>query len=262
MKVGWIGLGGIGKEMALRVLGAGHELTAYDRGVGKADVAASGGTMVTDYLAVAGACEVLCLCLFNDAQVREVMQDGGALSAMQPCSVLAVHTTGSPRLARELGDRAPEGVKVLDACFSGGPEDTARGDLTLMVGGEEAALKQARGVLATYASRINHVGPLGAGQALKLLNNLLFATNVKQAEEILAMAAQQGLDQALAAQVICQSSGGSMAMGLMKNGIVPEMMESVRHYMVKDVKALADAARDTGIDISSFGPTIAHYSRG
>ncbi len=259
MRVGWIGLGGIGKEMALRVLAAGHDLSAYDRGAGKADVAAQGGTMIADYPGVASGCEVLCLCLFNDLQVREVMLDGGALAAMQPGSVLAIHTTGSPRLMRELGAMAPAGVAVLDACFSGGPDDTARGDLTLMVGGDAAALEQARPVLSTYASRINHVGPLGAGQALKLLNNLLFATNVRQAEIILAMATEQGLDPALAAQVICQSSGGSMAMGLMKNGIVPEMMESIRHYMVKDVKALADAAVDTGIDISLFNPTIVHF---
>lgn len=259
MKVGWIGLGEIGKEMALRVLGAGHELNAYDRGAGKADVAAKGGKMIGDYASLASTCELLCLCLFNDEQVREVMFDGGALAAMQPGSVLAIHTTGSPRLMRELGDKAPEGVAVLDACFSGGPEDTARSDLTLMVGGEAAALEQARPVLSTYASRINHMGPLGAGQTLKLLNNLLFATNVKQAEEILSLAGEQGLDPKQAAQVICQSSGGSMAMGLMKNGVIPEMMESIRHYMVKDVKALADAAGDTGIDIASFDPTIDHF---
>jgi 3-hydroxyisobutyrate dehydrogenase len=260
MKVGWIGLGGIGKEMALRVLGAGHELVAYDRGAGKDGVAAAGGTLITDYPAVASAADVVCLCLFNDDQVREVMFEGGALAAMQPGAVLATHTTGSPRLARELGQRAPRGVSVLDACFSGGPDDTARGDLTLMVGGEAQALEKARPVLSTYASRINMMGPLGAGQTLKLLNNLLFATNVKQAQQVLAIAEAQGLDPAFSAQVICQSSGGSMAMGLMKHGVIPEMMESIRHYMVKDVKAVADAAADTGIDIASFDPTISHYT--
>jgi 3-hydroxyisobutyrate dehydrogenase len=259
MKVGWVGLGGIGKEMALRVLGAGHELVAYDRGAGKAEVAAAGATMVANHPEVAGGCDVLCLCLFNDDQVREVMLDGGALAAMQAGSVLAIHTTGSPRLMRELGECAPAGVAVLDACFSGSAEDTARGDLTLMVGGEAEALERARPVLSTYAARINHMGPLGTGQTVKLLNNLLFATNVRQAEEVLGMAAGQGLDPKLAAQVICQSSGGSMAMGLMQNGVVPVMMESIRHYMVKDVKAVADAARDSGIDISAFDAVIAHY---
>ena len=83
MKVGWIGLGGIGKEMALRVLGAGHDLTAYDRGAGKAEVAASGGKMIADYGVVASTCDVLCLCLFNDDQVRPVGCFGGELGVDQ-----------------------------------------------------------------------------------------------------------------------------------------------------------------------------------
>ena len=99
MKVGWIGLGGIGKEMALRVLGAGHSLTAYDRGIGKAEVAAGGGVMVSDYPAVAREAEVLCLCLFNDDQVRDVLLDQGVLAAMQPGSVGTVASQPPPSAA-------------------------------------------------------------------------------------------------------------------------------------------------------------------
>lgn len=256
MKVGWIGLGEIGVEMALRVIGAGHELTAYNRGAGKQRVADAGGRTIDDYPAIARDADVLCLCLFSDAQVREVMFDNGALAAMKSGSVLAIHTTGSAVLARELAEKAPSGVVVLDACFSGSAQDTANGDLTLMVGGESTALETARPVLSTYASRINHVGPTGAGQTIKLLNNLLFSTNLKQAAEIIAMAEAQGLDPKLAAQVICQSSGGSMAMGLLQSASPEQILSSARHYMVKDVKAAADAARDAGLDISTFAPTI------
>lgn len=260
MKVGWIGLGEIGRHMALRTLSQGHVLTAYDRGAGKQDLAAAGARMSADYGEIARQADVLCLCLFSDAQVREVLFGGGTLAAMQPGSVLAVHTTGSPVLARELGDRAPAGVRVLDACFSGGPDETARGELTLMVGGETAALEAARPVLSAYASRINHMGPLGSGQTLKLLNNLVFATNLKQAAEIVAMAEVQGLDPGLAAKVICESSGGSMAMGLLQRASPDQILAASRHYMVKDVKAAADAAQDAGLDISSFGATIAFFS--
>lgn len=260
MKVGWVGLGEIGMHMALRVASAGHELAAYDRGAGKQQVAAAGARMVGDYGAIARDADVVCLCLFSDAQVREVMFDGGMLAAMKPGAVLAIHTTGSPVLARELGEKAPQGVGVIDACFSGGPDETARGDLTLMVGGEAEALEKARPVLSTYASRINHMGPLGAGQTAKLLNNLLFATNLMQACEIVAIAEAQGLDPSHAAQVICQSSGGSMAMGLLKNGHAAQTMASARHYMVKDVAAAVAAARDSGIDIATFKPTIDYFS--
>jgi 3-hydroxyisobutyrate dehydrogenase-like beta-hydroxyacid dehydrogenase len=260
MKVGWIGLGEIGKQMALQALDAGHELVAYDRGEGKGEVAARGARLTGDYAEVAQGCEILCLCLFSDAQVRDVMIEGGALVAMQAGSVVAIHTTGSPVLARELGAAAPDGVQVLDACFSGGPADTERGDLTLMVGGEEAALEVARPVFSTYAARINHLGPLGTGQTMKLLNNLLFSTNLKQAAEIVDIAEAQGLDPMLAAQVICQSSGGSMAMGLFRNAAPQQMLDAARKYMVKDVQAAATAATDAGIDITTFKPTIEYFS--
>lgn len=260
MKVGWIGLGEIGMHMALRAIAAGHELTAYDRGAGRQQVADAGGRLVADYQQIAREADVFCLCLFSDAQVREVTFDHGALTAMQPGSVLAIHTTGSPVLARELGEKAPRGVSVIDACFSGGPQETERGDLTLMVGGEEAALETARPVLETYASRINHLGHLGAGQTAKLLNNLLFATNLKQAAEIIEIAKAQGLDPLLAAKVICQSSGGSMAMGLFQNAPHEQMLEGARKYMVKDVEAAARAAREAGLDITTFKPTLDFFS--
>ncbi len=260
MKIGWVGLGEIGMHMALRALAAGHELTAYDRGAGKQQVADAGGTLLTDYAQIARDADVVGLCLFSDAQVREVMFDDGALAAMRPGSVLAIHTTGSPVLARELGVKAPEGVSVIDACFSGGPQDTERGDLTLMVGGDEAALEIARPVLETYAARIHHLGPLGAGQTAKLLNNLLFATNLKQAAEIIGIAKAQGLDPMLAAKVICQSSGGSMAMGLFQNAPAEQMLAGARKYMVKDVEAAATAARDAGLDITEFKPTLDFFS--
>lgn len=259
MKVGWIGLGEIGKHMALRALEVGHEMVAFDRGAGKGEVAAAGARLTGSYSDLAAQVEVLCLCLFSDAQVRETMFDHGTLAAMQPGSVLAIHTTGSAKLARELGEKAPQGVAVIDACFSGGPDETAHGDLTLMVGGEAEALERARPVLSAYASRINHMGPLGAGQTLKLLNNLLFATNLMQAYDVIAMAEAQGIDPAYAAQVICQSSGGSMSMSLLQTSAGAQTMERARHYMVKDVKTAAEAAQDAGLDISTFERTIAYY---
>lgn len=260
MNVGWVGLGEIGMHMALRALDAGHALASYDRGAGREEVADAGARMGSDYSDIAADADLVCLCLFSDAQVREVMLDRGMLAAMKPGAVLAIHTTGSPVLARELGAAAPDGVAVLDACFSGGPDDTARGDLTLMVGGEAAALDKARPVFATYASRINHMGPLGAGQTAKLLNNLLFSTNLKQAAEIVAMAEAQGIDPRLAAEVICQSSGGSMAMGLFRTASPEQMLAGARKYMVKDVQAAAEAACDAGLDISTFTPTIDYFS--
>jgi 3-hydroxyisobutyrate dehydrogenase len=262
MQIGWVGLGEIGMHMARRALAAGHELIAYDRGAGKAEVAAAGGQLSGDYREVARDADVVGLCLFSDAQVRDVMFDQGMLAAMKPGAVLAVHTTGSPVLARELGERAPAGVAVLDACFSGSADDTVRGDLTLMLGGEADALDAARPLLSSYASRINHMGPLGTGQTAKLLNNLLFATNIMQAAQVVAMAEALGLDPKHAASVISQSSGASMAMGLFSTMAPEQLLAAASHYMVKDVEAAAAAAQDAGLDIATFQPIIAYFRRG
>lgn len=259
MKVGWIGLGSIGSKMAGQVLGAGHELAAYARGAGQAEVAGKGGRLVSDYLEVAGGCEVLGVCVFSDAQLRECLIESGALAALRPGAVVAIHTTGSPKLARELGELAPAGVEVLDACFSGGTTETVKGELTLMVGGKAAALDAARPVLATYASRINLVGPLGAGQTLKLLNNLLFAANVKNAAEVIEAAQGQGLDPIESAKVVQQSSGGSYAMGLFTNAPPAQMVKAMRHYMLKDVAAAEDAAKESGVDLSGFAAVLDFY---
>jgi 3-hydroxyisobutyrate dehydrogenase len=259
MKVGWIGLGGIGEQMALRVLGAGHDLTAYARGQGKDAVAAKGARLTPDYVEVAKDCDVLGVCVFSDAQLRESLIDGGALAALKPGAVLAVHTTGSPKLAKELAERAPKGASCLDACFSGGQPETAEGRLTLMVGGEAEALEAARPILSTYASTIFHVGAAGAGQTVKLLNNLLFATNVRYAVGALEAAEAQGLDPQTAAKVIQASSGASMAMGLFGNAPPQQFLKVIRHYMLKDVQAAEAAALDAGFDLSGFQPILDYY---
>jgi 3-hydroxyisobutyrate dehydrogenase len=259
MNVGWIGLGGIGSNMVRRVLGAGHTVTAYARGEGQAATSAAGARLVKDYRAVAEASDVLGVCVFSDAQVRESILESGALGALRPGAVLAIHTTGSPKLAQELGARAPQGVEVLDACFSGGPNETAAGDLTLMVGGAAEALERARPVLSTYGRRIRLLGPLGAGQTLKLLNNLLFATNLKHAAEVMEIAEAQGLDPRASAEVIQASSGASMTMGLFVHTPPEQILKGSRPYMVKDVQAAEAAARDAGVDLSSFQPILDHF---
>jgi 3-hydroxyisobutyrate dehydrogenase len=259
MKVGWIGLGSVGANMAARVLEAGHELVAYARGKGQEAVAGKGGRLIPDYVEVARNCDVLGVCVFSDAQLRESLIEGGALAALKPGAAVVVHTTGSPKLAKELAERAPQGAFALDACFSGSAEDATNGRLTLMVGGEAAGLEAARPVLSTYASNIFHVGPAGAGQTIKLLNNLLFATNLKHAADVITAAQAQGLDPLAAARVIQESSGASYTMRLFMNATPEQMLKGVRHYMVKDVQAAEAAAADAGFDLSAFQPIIDYF---
>jgi len=112
----------------------------------------------------------------------------------------------------ELARAAPEGVRVLDAPFSGTAQVAAAGGLTLLVGGEASPLELARPVLSAFASTILPVGPQGAGRGLKLINNLLFAAQMSLADEALQAAAALGLDRQAAALAIGQCSGASYAM--------------------------------------------------
>lgn len=260
MDIGWVGLGGIGTEMVKRLLGAGHRVTVYARGKGLAQAQAAGAAASSDYAALAAASELFVLCVYKDEQQREVLFDKGALAALRPGAILATHTTGSPAMALEMGERAPEGVAVLDATFSGGPADVAAGRLTLMVGGEAAALERARPAFETYAQQIHHAGALGQGQTLKLLNNLLFAANLMNAAELMTLAKGQGLVTQTVAQVVQACSGQSYAMNMFKAERPLEVaLAAARPYLEKDVAAAVEAAAEAGLDIAAFAPVIDYY---
>ncbi|MCE7797371.1 NAD(P)-dependent oxidoreductase [Sphingobium sufflavum] len=262
MRIGWIGLGAIGANMVLRALGAGLDMTVFARGAGLDAVRAAGAASVADHGALATASDILALCLFDDAQVRSVLFDDGALAAMVPGSILAIHTTGSPDLAREIGARAPAGVMVIDATFSGGPHTVLAGDLTAMVGGEADAVERARPLIASYASRIHHVGPLGHGQTIKLLNNLLFATNLKNAAALLEVAEGQGFAIADIVPILTGCSGDSYALNLFRSGVpVDAALARSWPFVSKDVATVAASAAGAGIDLAAFAPTLAFFGK-
>lgn len=262
MNIGWVGLGGIGTGMVVRALAGGHKVTAYARGAGLAEAQAAGAQISTDYTALAAGSDVLGLCVFSDAQLCEVLFDGGALAALRPGAVLAIHTTGAPDLAHEIGARAPAGVSVLDATFSGGPVQARAAELVLIVGGESEAVARARALFDCYASKIHHVGALGQGQTLKLWNNLIFAANLHYAAELLKIAEQHGCDPWEVAGIIQDCSGASFAMDLFKaQAPVSRMLEYARPYVEKDVAAAVSSAAAAGIAIDAFAPTVAYFRK-
>lgn len=261
MNIGWVGLGSIGARMVKRLLAAGLPVTVYSRGAGLPEVTANGAKEQPDYARLASDSDLLVLCVYDDDQARSVLFDNGALAALQPGSVLALHTTGSPGLMRELGGKAPQDVQVLDVTFSGGPADVEAGELTLMVGGEVDALEKARAAFETYASRIYRVGPLGHGQVVKLMNNLLLGTNMMNAVEMLRMAEDFGFETATVAQIIQASSGASFAMRLFQNQPVSKILDASRHYLEKDVAVALAAAKEAGLDVSAFATTANYFSK-
>jgi 3-hydroxyisobutyrate dehydrogenase-like beta-hydroxyacid dehydrogenase len=259
MHIGFVGLGQIGTEMVKRLRTADFPVTVYPRGGGLAEARAAGVAECADYARLAAQSDALILIMFNDEQVRDILFGQGALAAMRPGTVLTIHVTGSPALRREIQEKAPEGVDVLDTTFSGSVAGTRNGTLTLMVGGSETALERMRPLYETYATNIFHVGAPGDAQVLKLLNNLVLAANMMNVAELLKVGESYGLNPRTVARVLQTCSGASLALGIFERREAAEAMENARKYMSKDVEEAVLAAKDAGLNLGAFEQTIDYW---
>jgi len=191
----FLGLGVMGFPMAGHLVGAGHEVRVWNRSPDKAarwGATLAGTVASTPAEAVQGADFVL-ICVGDDPDVREVY--AAAAPSISPDAVVVDHTTASAELARELALVArAAGHHFLDAPVSGGQAGAENARLTVMVGGEGAAFARAEPVLAAYARQITHVGPSGAGQLTKMVNQICIAGAVAGVAEGLHFARRAGLD--------------------------------------------------------------------
>jgi 3-hydroxyisobutyrate dehydrogenase-like beta-hydroxyacid dehydrogenase len=265
MRIGWIGLGQMGASMAAALVRRGHEVTAYVRSLDGRETARQAGVgLTTDVAEAVRGADLVCVALFDDVQFRAVMLGaGGALSLMKPGAIVAVHVTGGPAALADAAGAAPPGVSLLDATFSGTSATLdAGGFITLMVGGDAAALETARPALAAYCDPITLVGPIGAARRLKLLNNLLFAAQVTLAAETLRLAESQGLDPRVAGEVLQKSSGGSFAMGVVTAGGDPAArLKGLAHYLDKDADAARAAAAELGLNLGALGEAARYWGK-
>jgi 3-hydroxyisobutyrate dehydrogenase-like beta-hydroxyacid dehydrogenase len=192
VKVGMVGVGQMGMPIVERLRAAGLPVAVHAR---RPEVAAGlerlGATVADTSAGVADGADVVIVCVYADDQVRDVcLGPGRIVAAMAPGATLVNHTTGSPTTVATLAaEAAPHGVRVLDAPLSGGPGDIAKGCLTLLVGGDIDVLDHVRPVLAAYSDPILHVGAVGDGQRVKLVNNALFGATVALVAEAERVAA-------------------------------------------------------------------------
>jgi len=213
MKVAFVGLGVMGFPMAGHLAKAGHEVSVFNRSPAKAKAwtetyAGRAGATVAE--AVAG-CEMVCLCVGNDDDVRQVL--GEALPAMAEGGVVVDHTTASAELAREAAGRARAvGRWFVDAPVSGGQAGAENGQLTVMAGGEAAAVERARPVIGVYAKAIQRIGGPGAGQLAKMVNQICIAGAVQGLAEGLSFARHAGLDVELVIAAISKGAAQSWQM--------------------------------------------------
>jgi 3-hydroxyisobutyrate dehydrogenase len=216
MKLAFLGLGVMGYPMAGHLAKAGHQVTVYNRTTAKADAWVKeygGGHRATPMEAAKGA-EIVFTCVGNDDDIRAVaLGPEGAFKGMEAGAILADHTTASADVARELASRAKEkGLGFLDAPVSGGQAGAVNGKLTIMVGGEAKAFERAERVMAHYGRAVTLMGPAGAGQLTKMVNQICIAGLVEALAEGLNFAMRAGLDPKRVVEVIAKGAAQSWQM--------------------------------------------------
>jgi 3-hydroxyisobutyrate dehydrogenase-like beta-hydroxyacid dehydrogenase len=214
MRVGFVGLGLMGRPKAANVLAAGHEQSVYNRSPGRDyDLVGAGARRVASLADLAEASDAVLVCVSDDDAVRQVIGGrGGVLDGVRRGSVIVDHSTVAPAVTRELAVRAFEkGVGYIDAPVSGGVTGAEKGTLVMMVGGETTHVEQARAVMDAMAAHIIHCGPVGAGNVVKLVNNMIGAVNLAAAVEGVMLGAAAGVDPGLVLEAINRGSGRSAA---------------------------------------------------
>jgi 3-hydroxyisobutyrate dehydrogenase-like beta-hydroxyacid dehydrogenase len=263
MRVGFIGAGRMGRPMVDRLVGAGHEVRVLGRTEEQRAELRNAGAHPVEQAPEAGRdAAVVCVCVFSDEQVRQVCLDSGLLDAMPNTSVLVLHTTGSPRTAQAIAEKAaPRGIGVLDSPVSGGPHDIAAGRVTLLVGGAGPHVDRARPVLTAYGDPILHVGPLGAGQGVKLVNNAVFAANIGLLAQAAKLAAEFGVEEPVLLSALPHGSSASFALSAVaRRESVTAFAEAVREFLAKDVAVVRRVAADQGATLGVLDAAISELS--
>ena len=252
-KVAFIGLGIMGYPMAghIRTKG-GHDLTVYNRTLGKAQawVAEYGGQLAPTPEEAAKDADFVFCCVGNDEDLRQVTTgEQGAFHGLKPGAIFVDSTTASANIARELYDAAASrGAHFLDAPVSGGQAGAQNGVLTVMVGGDPEPFAKAEPVIGCYARAVKLLGPSGAGQLTKMVNQICIAGLVQGLSEAIHFAQKSGLDVAAVIDTISKGAAqswqmenrwGTMAEGKFDFGFAVD-------WMRKDLAICLDEARRNG----------------
>jgi 3-hydroxyisobutyrate dehydrogenase-like beta-hydroxyacid dehydrogenase len=260
VRVGIIGVGEMGRPLLHRLLAAGHHVAALIRRAElRAELAAAGAEMVDSIEGLAKGREIVILFVFTDEQVRKIALDDSLVDAMEPGSILVVHTTGSPRTVEAIATHAAaRGVLVVDAPVSGGPSKISAGNITLLVGGKADDVERCRPVFACYANPVLHVGTLGMGQRVKLINNLMFGAHIQLAIEAARLGRTFGIDAGELARILGHCSGNSAALEIVAMMGSPEvLMARAGRFVHKDVLVASRLADELGAELGLLATVTA-----
>jgi len=255
-KVGFIGLGDMGKPMAKRLLKAGIPVTScyHIRREPLEEIVNLGATAVSSPEEVARASDVIISIVRDEAQTSEVLWgQEGVMNGVKPGTIILIMSTLSPSFCQKAASEAgKKGVGVLDAPVSGASPAAEAGTLTIMVGGQSQLLEECRPILEAMGKNIFHLGEIGMGQAAKLANNVIVLTGICVATEGLALGVKAGVDLDRMLEIIRVSSGNSWVIehweliSILKKAYKPG---GTLDIMYKDLGLALDMARDLQVDL-------------
>ncbi|MDR3591153.1 MAG: NAD(P)-dependent oxidoreductase [Negativicutes bacterium] len=253
--VGFIGLGAMGRPMAANLLQAGYSLTVYDVVESAvAELTAKGAKRALTPKAVAQAAEIIITMLPNNAIVEAVLSGAdGLLAGSRPGQVIIDMSSVTPGHTKKMAALAQaREVDYIDAPVSGGVAGATAGSLTIMAGGRTEVLEACREVLSVLGKKIYHVGPVGSGDTVKLVNNLLLGINMAAVAEAMTLGVKAGLDPQVMFDVIAASSGRSYALEakvpnfVLKGNFEPGFAVDLQY---KDLEMASQTGKELGLPL-------------
>jgi len=254
-RVAFLGLGVMGHPMAGHLVRAGHATTVYNRTAAKAAawVAEYGGAAASTPREAAAGADIVFACVGNDDDLRSVtLGPDGAFAGMPPGAVFVDHTTASAEVARQLHQEAlSRGLHFIDSPVSGGQAGAVNGALTVMCGGDPVPFAIIEPVALSFARAVTLVGPSGAGQLAKMVNQVAIAGLVQALAEALAFGQRAGLDMPLVLDVIGKGAAQSWQMDNRGKTMLEDRFDFgfAVDWMRKDLGLVLDEARRNGAQL-------------
>jgi 3-hydroxyisobutyrate dehydrogenase-like beta-hydroxyacid dehydrogenase len=267
LKLAFIGLGVMGAPMAGHLARAGHDVTVFNRTRSKADawVEKYGGKSAATPKEAAKSAAIVFSCVGNDNDLREVtVGANGAFAGMDSGAIFADHTTASAQVAVELAQVAQaKGLQFLDAPVSGGQSGAEQGILTIMVGGAATAFETAKSAMSCYGRAVTLMGPSGAGQKTKMVNQICVVGVIQGLAEGLAFALRAGLDAKQVVDVISKGAATSWQMENRGHTMVDDKFDFgfAVDLMRKDLRIAMEEARANGAGLPATALIDQFYAR-
>jgi 3-hydroxyisobutyrate dehydrogenase len=254
MRVAFIGMGTMGAGMAMNILKAGHALTVHNRTRAKEEsLAAEGAARAASPKEAAANAEITVICVSDTPDVEGIiLGDEGVIHDASSGSIVVDMSTINPAATRRMAARlAEKGIDMLDAPVSGGSEGAQNGTLSIMVGGDESVYEKALPILETMGKTITHVGPVGAGQVTKAINQIVITGTYLSMAEGLTIGLKSGLDME---KVLRAIGGGAAASWVLQNraqnvidNAYPLGFRLSLHH--KDLNIALETARELGVTL-------------